>query len=43
VAFDFALSSTKGWMVIEANWGQLFGQGPANHGIRKEFFEYTKK
>ena len=43
VAFDFALSATKGWMVIEANWGQLFGQGPSNCGIRQEFFEYTKK
>ena len=43
VAFDFALSSTKGWMVVEANWGQLFGQGPSNCGNRKEFFEYTKK
>ena len=39
IAFDFALTP-KGWVVVEGNWGQLSGQGPANHGIRKEFIEY---
>lgn len=42
IAFDFALSKTAGWVVIEANWGQLFGQATSHHGIRKEFMEYTK-
>ena len=42
IALDFALSN-KGWVVIEANWGQLYGQGPAKKGIRKEFMLYTKK
>ena len=42
IAFDFALSKTAGWVVIEANWGQLFGQATSQHGIRKEFLEYTK-
>ena len=42
IAFDFALSKTAGWVVVEANWGQLFGQATSQHGIRKEFLEYTK-
>ncbi len=41
IAFDFALSD-KGWVLIDANWGQLFGQGPARKGVRKEFMLYTK-
>ena len=37
VGFDFALS-TKGWVLIEGNWGQLIGSQTASQkGVRYEF------
>lgn len=39
VGFDFALS-TKGWVLIEGNWGQLIGSQTASQkGIRYQFEE----
>lgn len=38
VGFDFALSKTKGWILIEGNWGQLIGsQTSTQIGIRYQF------
>ena len=39
VGFDFALS-TKGWVLIEGNWGQLIGSQTASQkGVRYQFEE----
>ena len=36
VGFDFALS-TKGWVLIEGNWGQFIGQIAEQKGVRYAF------
>ena len=36
IGFDFALTS-KGWVLIEANWGQFVGQYSSNTSLRKQF------
>ncbi len=42
VAFDFA-HSINGWVLVEANWGQvIFNQAGSHRGIRKQFMEYIK-
>lgn len=38
IGFDFALSATRGWILIEGNWGQLIGsQTSTQVGIRYQF------
>lgn len=41
VGFDFALTS-KGWMVVEGNWGNFPHQVCVHHGIRQEFEKLMK-
>jgi hypothetical protein len=36
VGFDFALS-TKGWLLVEGNWGQFVGQIAEQKGVRYQF------
>ena len=36
VGFDFALS-TKGWLLVEGNWGQFLGQIAEQKGVRYQF------
>ena len=38
VAFDFAYSE-RGWVLVEANWGQFLGQYASKIGIRNQFEE----
>jgi len=40
VGFDFALTTDKGWDLIEGNWGQFIGQIAAQKGIKKQFDSY---
>lgn len=41
VGFDFALTS-KGWTVVEGNWGNFPHQVCVHHGIRQEFEKLMK-
>ena len=42
VALDFALTD-DGWVLVEANWGQLsFCQAGAQRGVKKLFYEYIQ-
>lgn len=42
VAFDFALSA-KGWVIVEANWGDFVLQQTAlKRGLKKEFIQMLK-
>ena len=42
VAFDFALSE-KGWMIVEANWGDwVLEQTSLKRGLKQEFLELLK-
>ena len=41
VGFDFALTP-KGWVVVEANWGNFPHQVCVGYGIKKEFEKLMK-
>lgn len=41
IGFDFALTS-KGWVVVEGNWGNFPHQVCVHHGIREEFEQLMK-
>lgn len=42
IGWDFALSKEKGWVVIEANWGQFVNQYIDKIGRKEEFLKYVK-
>lgn len=39
IGWDFALTD-NGWVLIEANWGQLVGQYATKVGVREQFMRY---